>query len=129
MLDELIKLNGQELPDWIIKEEGEMERLNGPKITDRQIVEGVPHSASACPIALAMQGLVNGIPQVFPSNTIIFQGGIATYIIKHTGDLTDWINRYDRGGYGNGQITAPGPITLKWTESGYLGIKQQQGAG
>lgn len=102
-----------------------MDSLNGLKITKKLIKEGMPDDSSACPIARAMVGKVDGIPRVYPRETVIRKSDSKDSIwINHTKELTDWINRLDKGGYGNGDIPAPGPITLVITEAGDLGIKE-----
>lgn len=104
-----------------------MEKLNGLKITKKLIKEGMPDNSEACPIALAMRAKVDGIPRVNQVQTMIVKEGEGRSVwINHTPELTDWIRRYDRGGYGNGQIPAPGPITLEINEAGELAIKKEE---
>lgn len=100
-----------------------MDKLNGLKITRRLIKEAIPDNSESCPIAMAMQGKVDGIPRVYPKETVILKENKGETIwINHTQALIDWINQFDKGGYGH--AGGPQPITLEITETGYLGIKE-----
>ena len=102
--------------------------LNGLRIAEEFLSGGRPCDGAGSLIAWAMGGEVDGIPLVYPQETIIFKGGQGESIwIKHTKELTDWIDRFGR--VGSAGFEAPSPITLELTEAGYLGIKQEQGAG
>ena len=47
-----------------------MDKLNGLKITRRLIKEAIPDNSESCPIAMAMQGKVDGIPRVYPKRRL-----------------------------------------------------------
>lgn len=99
-----------------------MEKLNGVKITRKLIREGMPDNSEACPIARAITRRVGMPTRVNKSMTMIVQEGEGESIwIKHTPELTDWINQFDQNGSGWG---APEPIILELSAGGYLGIKE-----
>ena len=95
------------------------DELNGLQVTREHIKAGQRWSDTACPIALAMKGVVEGTPKVYPKETVIHNDPITTWI-HNTPELANWISRFDQGGYAYG----PAPITLEVTEDGLLGIKQ-----
>ena len=98
------------------------DELNGLQVTSEHIALGVPAEAAACPVALAMKGVVEGTPKVYPKETVIHNDPITTWI-HNTPELANWINRFDQGGYAYG----PAPITLEVTEDGTLGIAPKIG--
>ena len=74
------------------------DELNGLQVTSEHIALGVPAEAAACPVALAMKGVVEGTPKVYPKETVIHNDPITTWI-HNTPELANWINRFDQGGY------------------------------
>lgn len=95
------------------------------QVSQEHIEQGKPQDAGSCPIALAMTGRVQGYAQVFPSTTLISnEDGYTNRIIRHSREVTQWINQFDR----IGEMIAwrPEPITLQINEQGMLVIKPEE---